>query len=44
VNLVEDGAVDALATAVMERYPAMTGLTPHVYPTSAVDGAGLAPS
>jgi hypothetical protein len=29
---------------VMERYPAMTGLTPHVYPTSAVDGAGLAPS
>jgi galactokinase len=44
VNLVEDGAVDALATAVVERYPAMTGLTPHVYPTSAVDGAGLAPS
>jgi galactokinase len=44
VNLVEAGAVDALTKAVMERYPALTGLTPRVYPTSAVDGAGPVPA
>ncbi len=40
VNLVRPGAVDALRAAVLERYPAMTGLTPMVLPVRATDGAG----
>jgi galactokinase len=40
VNLVRPYAVDALRAAVMERYPAATGLHPAVYATRAVDGAG----
>jgi galactokinase len=39
VNLVLDEAVEALREAVMARYPAMTGLTPHVWATRAVGGA-----
>ena len=30
----------ALRTAVLERYPAMTGLTPMVFAVDATDGAG----
>ncbi len=40
VNLVRPAAVDALRAAVLERYPAMTGLTPLILPVSATDGAG----
>jgi galactokinase len=40
VNLVRPDAVAALRTAVMDRYPAMTGLTPLVFPVDATDGAG----
>jgi len=40
VNLVESGAVERLTAAVERRYPAMTGLQPRVYATTAVDGAG----
>ena len=40
VNLVRPEAVDALRTAVLERYPAMTGLTPMILPVEATDGAG----
>ncbi len=41
VNLVHEGAVDALREAVMADYPARTGLTPMVFPVAAADGAGL---
>ena len=40
VNLVRHDAVEALRTAVDERYPAMTGLSPRVFAVDAVDGAG----
>jgi galactokinase len=40
VNLVEDGAVDALRIAVERDYPARTGLVPMVLPVRAVAGAG----
>jgi galactokinase len=40
VNLVTDDAVDALRAAVLERYAALTGLTPRVWATRAVAGAG----
>jgi galactokinase len=40
INLVRPDAVAALRTAVMERYPAMTGLTPMVFAVDATDGAG----
>jgi galactokinase len=40
VNLVRPDAVDALATAVRERYPARTGLTPMILPVHVADGAG----
>ena len=40
VNLVRPAAVEALRAAVLERYPAMTGLTPLILPVSATDGAG----
>ena len=40
VNLVRPDAVEALRAAVVERYPARTGLTPAVLPVDAVDGAG----
>src|SRR4051794_17013507 len=40
VNLVRPDAVAALRTAVMDRYPRMTGLTPMVFPVNATDGAG----
>ena len=40
VNLVRPAAVDALRAAVLERYPAMTGLTPLILPVDATDGAG----
>jgi galactokinase len=40
VNLVRPDAVQALAAAVLRRYPAATGLHPAVHPTRAVDGAG----
>jgi galactokinase len=39
VNLVEPDAVDPLRQAVLDRYPAMTGLTPRVFPVRAADGA-----
>jgi galactokinase len=44
VNLVRPDAVDALRSAVLDRYPAATGLRPAVYPTRAVDGAGPVPA
>ena len=40
VNLVRHDAVEALRTAVDERYQAMTGLSPRVFAVDAVDGAG----
>jgi hypothetical protein len=40
VNLVRPDAVAALRTAVMERYPVMTGLTPMVFAVDATAGAG----
>jgi galactokinase len=40
VNIVREEAVGALRQAVLRRYPARTGLTPTVYVTRAVDGAG----
>jgi len=40
VNLVHPDAVDALETAVLERYPVRTGLTPMVLRVVAADGAG----
>jgi len=40
VNLVRPDAITALQTAVMERYPKMTGLTPMVFSVQATDGAG----
>jgi galactokinase len=40
VNLVRHDAVEALRTAVGERYQAMTGLSPRVFAVDAVDGAG----
>jgi len=40
VNLVRHHAIAALEVAVLREYPARTGLTPHVYVTRAVDGAG----
>ena len=40
VNLVRPDAVATLRTAVMERYPAMTGLTPMVFAVDVTDGAG----
>ena len=43
VNLVEQGAVDALRRRVLSEYPARTGLVPRVYPVAAVAGAGFVP-
>jgi galactokinase len=40
VNLVHEDAVKALADAVLESYPARTGLTPMVMPVAAAAGAG----
>ena len=40
VNLVSEDAVDTLRNTVLDQYPARTGLTPAVYVTQAVDGAG----
>ena len=40
VNLVRPEAVDRLREAVLERYPARTGLRPMVIPVSAADGVG----
>jgi galactokinase len=39
VNLVEPERAEDLVDAVASRYPALTGLDPHVYVTAAVDGA-----
>ena len=41
VNLVEDGAVDSLRSAIETRYKPRTGLTAHLYEVATVDGAGL---
>ncbi|HYM83443.1 MAG TPA: galactokinase [Candidatus Dormibacteraeota bacterium] len=41
VNLVRPEAIEPLQSAVVERYPAATGLRPAVYATRAVDGAGV---
>ncbi len=41
VNLVREGAVDALHAAVLAEYPRRTGLRPEVYVARAVEGAGL---
>jgi galactokinase len=41
INLVERGAVAALARRVMADYPGRTGLTPRVYAVDAVAGAGI---
>ncbi len=40
VNLVRPAAVEALREAVLDRYPAATGLTPLILPVDATDGAG----
>jgi len=40
VNLVRPAAVEMLRAAVLERYPAITGLTPLILPVNATDGAG----
>jgi galactokinase len=40
VNLVHADAVKPLADAVLESYPARTGLTPMILPVAAADGAG----
>ncbi len=40
VHLVLEDAVPAFAAAVNTRYGALTGLEPHVYPLTAVEGAG----
>jgi galactokinase len=40
VNLVRPDAVDALAAAVSQRYPALTGLTPMILPVRVASGAG----
>ena len=40
VNLVRPDAIDALEAAILERYPARTGLTPMVLRVVAADGAG----
>jgi len=39
VNLVHDEAVDALRAAVLDAYPARTGLRPRVFPVRAAAGA-----
>ena len=38
VNLVRPEAIDALAAAVLEQYPARTGLEPMVIPVAAAPG------
>jgi galactokinase len=40
VNLVRDDAVERLRAAIVEEYPARTGLTAGFHVVSAVDGAG----
>jgi galactokinase len=40
VNLVRPEAVDRLTAAILDQYPARTGLNPKIYPVHAVDGAG----
>ena len=41
INLVRPDAVEGLRRAVLERYPARTGLEPMVIPVAAADGVGL---
>jgi galactokinase len=41
VNLVEQGAEEALRDAVLAQYQKRTGLEPSVYIVAAVDGAGI---
>ena len=40
VNLVRPTAVETLRDAVLDRYPAATGLIPLILPVDATDGAG----
>ena len=40
INLVHDGAVDALRERVIREYPGRTGLTPRVFEVHAAPGAG----
>jgi galactokinase len=40
INLVLEGAAEALRVAVERDYPSATGLTPRVYEVRAADGAG----
>ena len=40
INLVQPDAIGALSAAVLDRYPARTGLQPMVIPVAAADGAG----
>lgn len=40
INLVRPDAVDALRAAVLDRYPARTGLRPMAIPVAAAAGAG----
>ena len=40
INLVHDGAADALREAIERDYPALTGLVPRVYGVRAANGAG----
>ena len=40
INLVEREAVESLRVAVLQQYPARTGLTPRVLAVDAVAGAG----
>ena len=40
VNLVRPDAIDAFASAVLEQYPARTGLDPMVIPVAAAPGVG----
>jgi galactokinase len=41
VNLVHGDAIEALGEAVLDEYPARTGLQPMILPVSAADGAGV---
>ncbi len=40
INLVRPDAVEPFRQAVLDRYPALTGLRPMVIPVAAADGVG----
>jgi galactokinase len=41
INIVERDAVESLRAAILEQYPARTGLTPRLLAVDAVAGAGV---